>query len=125
MILKSITIIWSLVILWLSLYPFEVDAHGIKLFSNADKIIHLCMHGVMSFLLAWNIQPEKWTSKKALVLIFATILYGIVIEVTQELMNLGRSFDYFDIMANSLGVLLGLTGYFILKKSLHSSAKRN
>jgi magnesium transporter len=34
-----------------------------------------------------------------LVLIFATILYGIVIEVTQELMNLGRSFDYFDIMA--------------------------
>jgi len=116
MLLKSITIFWGFVIAWLSLYPFEVDHQGLRLFPNADKVVHLSMHAMMAFLLSWNIQPKHWASKKALFLCFFAILYGTVIELLQEFMALGRSFDFWDIVANSAGVFIGLTGYFMLKK---------
>ena len=119
MFLKSITILWGLVILALSLYPFAVENQGIKLIPHADKYVHLCMHALMSFLLTCNLKPRKWISQTVLILATISVLYGTVIEVIQELMNLGRHFDILDILANSIGVLLGLTGYFLLKKIQH------
>jgi glycopeptide antibiotics resistance protein len=125
MLLKAITILWGLTILWLSLYPFEVDSHGIKLFPHTDKLVHFGMHGLLAFLLTLNLQPDRWRSKKVLQISFFTVLYGTVIEVCQALMALGRSFDLLDIMANTLGIFAGLTGYFLLKKGWLSGLNKN
>lgn len=125
MLLKSITWSWGLVILWLSLYPFEVDTHGVKLMPHADKLVHGVMHGIMAFLLAWNFQPAVFLSKKVFLLSLVAILYGTIIELCQEVMALGRSFDFLDIVANTIGVFVGLTGYFILKNVLFSSVDKN
>jgi glycopeptide antibiotics resistance protein len=116
MLLKSITFFWSLVILFLSLYPFKVKEDSIQLWQHTDKIVHFLMYALLTFFVLLNVKPKNWLVKESFIVVLSCILYGIVIEVIQEAMKLGRSFDFFDILANSAGVFCALTGYFILKK---------
>jgi VanZ family protein len=42
-------------------------------------------------------------------IVTACIIYGIIIEVLQSVITDYRTGDYFDVMANTFGVLLALT----------------
>lgn len=74
---------------------------------HLDKIVHLFMY----FTLTSAILLEGYISKtitirmsNLMILIF-TILYGGILELIQGTSNNGRSFDFFDIMANSIGTI--------------------
>lgn len=125
MLLKSITIVWSLVILFLSLYPFQVKADSIQLWQHTDKIIHFSMYAVLTFFVALCVNPKNWLDNKSWLIVVICSLYGIIIELLQEIMKLGRSFDFLDIIANSLGVFFALTGYFTLKKHKFFALNKN
>ena len=125
MLLKSITIIWSLVIVWLSLYPFETNRQGIAAVPNADKLVHVSMYFILSMLIAWNVRLKIPLASNTILWAIFTMLYGTIIEVFQGYMGLGRSFEFLDILANSAGVILGLTGYFILKNKLYPNLDKN
>ena len=43
--------------------------------------------------------------------IFLSISWGVMMEIFQFAMHLGRSFDYFDILGNSAGTFLGVLIY--------------
>ena len=116
MLLKSIAFFWGLVILFLSLYPFKVKEDSIQLWQHTDKIVHFLMYVLLTYLVLLNVKPKKCLVKESIFVVLSCILYGIVIEVIQEVMKLGRSFDFFDVLANSAGVFCALTCYFILKK---------
>lgn len=77
-------------------------------FKNEDKVIHFTLFFIFTylFILSEIIQNIK-------LILIASILLGILIEVLQHFMNLGRSFELLDIVANTFGAL---TAYFILKK---------
>lgn len=51
-----------------------------------------------------------------IVTLIISVLFGIIIEAFQEFMHLGRHFSITDIIANILGAIIGLTGYFFMKK---------
>src|SRR5262245_17022183 len=77
-----------------------------------DKIVHLILFGVQSWLLIrWFLQlpetsPLQHSAKKYAVLI--TIFYGILVEVLQATVFIDRSGDVRDAAADALGAFCGL-----------------
>jgi VanZ family protein len=90
----------------LSLLPPQ-DFPSVPLFEGADKIVHFFMYFIFSFLLCWAFKTENRFQRWLLVLPVA-IGWGIFMEYTQLYMHLGRSFSWYDILANSFGVMCGI-----------------
>lgn len=77
-----------------------------------DKIIHFGLFAVLMFSLAMYIhsqqkltatQKNRWT----VIVVFACILDGILVEFIQATPLIHRDFDWWDALADSLGVLAG------------------
>ena len=77
-----------------------------------DKIIHLFLFGIESFLLitAFDRQTlsNKLRRKAKFQGVLIAILYGILVEVLQSTIFIGRSGDYRDAIANAIGAFIGL-----------------
>lgn len=95
------------VILWLTLAPHPTGDLEVPLFPGADKVVHALMFGFLTFILLLELMRHRgWTflPLPAIGLVaFASAIFGIVIEVVQAAMGLGRSFEILDIMADSAG----------------------
>ncbi len=77
-----------------------------------DKIVHLILFGTQAFLLIKGfLRQTKYSSlqlrSKSLGVTIA-ILYGILVEVLQSTIFIGRTGDYRDAIANAIGAFVGL-----------------
>ncbi len=86
-----------------------------------DKLIHLCLYFVMCMLMYLSIKHEsskKWTDIRTMTWSAGfAICFGIAMEILQSNLNTGRYFDIFDVLANTIGVLIAmLVIYLKLKK---------
>ena len=79
-------------------------------FKNEDKVIHFTLFFIFTFIFILS----NFIRNKKLVLIIS-ILLGISIEILQYIMDLGRSFELLDIVANTLGAFIA---YYILRKRI-------
>ena len=68
-----------------------------------DKVEHLAGHGLMALYFAGLVPRGRWWAIFAFLLVF-----GVVVELAQHYMALGRHGDVRDVIANVLGALLGL-----------------
>jgi VanZ family protein len=102
----------------LSLLPPQ-DFPQLPLFEGADKVVHFMMYFIFSLLLCWAVKTELNYTRLFLT-IPVTIGWGIFMEIMQFEMHLGRSFDIYDILANSTGVFVGVILYVIATYKSHS-----
>lgn len=76
-----------------------------------DKWIHIFLFGVMAFLACWTIfKSSKKPGKNRLYFIVAGLLciaYGVIMEYVQKYYVPNRSFDVGDIIADSVGSVIG------------------
>jgi VanZ family protein len=80
------------------------------MFSGIDKILHL---SIFAFLgLAFKAAFPKTTFS---IFIYIMLIYAFLTEILQEEMQLGRSMETLDIIADAIGVLIG---YYVFKKIL-------
>ena len=89
----------SLVILSL----MKIPAHNLGV-THLDKWQHCFAYFALS--ISWLIVFYK--KKKKLLVVVCCILLGVIIEILQNTLTSYRTGDYQDVIANSLGVLLGL-----------------
>jgi len=83
----------------------------------SDKVAHLGLYALLSLL--WLLVAIKSKSKLTspfLGVFIVLSVYGIVIEVIQGIFIVSRSFDAWDILANSVGIILGLIAYYFGRK---------
>ena len=79
-----------------------------------DKVVHLLMYAAFAFLCIWGYRKQfisngKAYQKKALLLaVVISIFYGGLTEILQEYLVPGRTGDWFDFLADSIGTLLGV-----------------
>lgn len=99
----------------LSLLPPQ-DLPHVPMFEGADKVVHFLMYFIFSILFSWAIRVEIKYSRLFFV-IPITITWGIFMEIMQFSMHLGRSFSWYDMLANSMGVFVGIASYIITVKS--------
>ena len=104
----------------LSLLPPR-DLPNVQLFEGADKVIHFMMYFIFSVLGCWTRKTGLNPSGIWLILPL-TIGWGIFMEIMQLEMHLGRSFEWYDILANSVGSLAGIVSYQLI---VNNHARRN
>lgn len=98
-------------ILWLTLAPHPTGDIELPLFPGADKVAHGILFGLLAFTICldwmrkrgWRPLPLPGIGGVAI----ATALAGVGIEIAQEGMGLGRSFEFLDIMADTAGAMIG------------------
>lgn len=87
-------------------------------FSAADKIVHCLIYFILIniwLLYFFKKKDFRFNSKWILVLWFSILLYGIIIEILQDLLTVSRSADIFDVAANFIGSLLGIIFFRSIK----------
>nr|MCH9660199.1 VanZ family protein [Bacteroidota bacterium] len=72
-----------------------------------DKIVHLVIFSVLTFIWLWFCESKKLLKYIARVVLLIFV-YGIIIETLQELFFETRTADVWDVLANTIGILMGL-----------------
>lgn len=106
----------AILILYLSLMPTE-NLPKVQI-NQADKLYHLTAYIALAFawftyFLIFKNKKEKITFN---IIALALIVFGIVVEVLQMTLTDYRTFDWWDILSNSAGILI-VYGLFKLNKS--------
>ncbi len=101
---------WTVLVLVLCWIPgrwLGQEAPG----SQFDKLAHAGMFAVFSWLWAWAVAPSMRTAR----ILGAGLLLALVTEVGQAVPLIGRDADPRDVLADSIGVGVGL-GVFRLRR---------
>jgi hypothetical protein len=115
---KIVAIIWTLLIATSCLIPAGVfKPFSFDSFLQIDKVIHLVLFFAWTVFWLLALQGTKAISfKTKLVVLLLGVAYGALIEVLQSSMHLGRSFEVDDMVADSVGALIGVLSInFIIK----------
>ncbi|WP_075340418.1 VanZ family protein [Tenacibaculum agarivorans] len=83
-------------------------------FKYKDKVAHAIAYFVLTMV--WLFSFIKREQKA--IIILGCIIYGILMECLQSILTNYRMFDYYDMIANTFGVLLALLIFSIIEKKL-------
>ena len=86
-------------------YPF--------MFEGIDKILHLSIFALLGFTFLAAFPKINFPT-----FIQIMIIYGLLTEILQDEMHLGRSLEGLDLVADIIGVLIG---YIIFKKLVRTT----
>lgn len=117
-----ISLIYSVFITIAFLTPLKGTAN-FKFFIPPDKLIHLSFYTILAFIWNYYFSISKNNIKinqLITVVILACLIYGIIIEVIQELWVPTRGADVFDVLANLTGAILGSILFLNVKKRIKS-----
>ena len=102
--------------LWAILATFlcGTNGHNIPQFSftdlfGIDKLAHMLLFGTETFLIAIATQKLNDDKNSFLIILPAFLIgtiFGILIEILQATIFTNRSFDYLDMLANTIGCAL-------------------
>lgn len=102
---------WAVCILLVTLMPAgDVPAVPWAAQLRLDKFVHAFLFGVQGVLLGVALGPWRtWRSPHAPLLwaMLAAILFGALVEVLQEWMQVGRHGELLDLLADALGAMAG------------------
>lgn len=108
------SLIWAIIIAIASLAHISTpDVLKDKLIPHSDKIVHIGIYAIFSFLLLWDNKKNKSNNLRLLL----SFLYGVLMEILQYLLTDYRSMEFNDVIANTIGVLTGLILFNKLKKN--------
>jgi VanZ family protein len=78
---------------------------------SIDKWVHFFIHFVLIILWLWiyfSFHKDGNVLKSIIMLFLVCVVYGIIIEILQSVLTLNREADYYDVLANVGGSLLGI-----------------
>ncbi|WP_243643713.1 VanZ family protein [Tenacibaculum sp. M341] len=81
-------------------------------FTHSDKVKHAFAYFTLTFL--WLC---SFKSKFTLYIVLLCVLFGVLMEYLQGTITTYRTFDYADMLANTIGALLAYFLMLLLKKS--------
>ncbi len=110
----SLAITWSAIVLYLTLKePGKLET-AISLFRGFDKLAHLGVFVVLSFLSFWGTHHYKKIDSA--VVWIGLILFGAAIELLQSYVYTYRSGSWFDFLADIIGIALGWFFFYFYRK---------
>ncbi|MCB9015990.1 MAG: VanZ family protein [Lentimicrobiaceae bacterium] len=125
-------LLWACVILVLTLLPGNYFP-GINSFwelFSPDKLIHIFLFGVLSYLILQGAEKQYSADDKRYTIILpllTAMLGGVITEVLQSVLPIGRDGNMFDTIADFAGCFTGLMIFRGLrkkkKKKLQTNAK--
>ncbi len=105
--LITLAVIATIIIAILSLTAIPKINFGLEL-KSSDKILHVLAYFTLSTVWFLALQKKMSNLYSRLFLIFTLIIYGIILEVLQGGITNYRTGDFYDVIANTIGVLLAV-----------------
>ncbi len=113
----ALTIIWAVLLTILLLMPGD-NIPEQDFLPGFDKLVHVGIFGIFSFLFVNTIKKSgkhRIQRSKLIFSFFVTFLYSVALEYCQRFVP-GRSFDISDLLANGIGIIVGLFLFAIIYK---------
>ncbi len=109
---KKVLLIYWAILTFILLKPGSDHPHQYWFYFNGiDKLVHFSIFALLVFLL--RLVYHQWSISKVLCVI---LFYGIFTELAQHYMQMGRSGDVLDLLADMLGATIGLFVYQLLRR---------
>ncbi len=109
-----LAVIWTVLITVLSLVSLN-SVPNINVVGN-DKFIHFLFYFILVILWGLAIKQICSNSRRLLLVAVFAVNYGIIIEVLQSVLTITRQADFYDILANTAGVIIGTVILFFCEK---------
>lgn len=116
---------WMVFVTFSSLHSFEGVSTPRFQIPHLDKMVHFTFYFVACILgvlfLREHSQGNMSIKKAIWIMVFATIAFGVIMEILQHTFTANRMGDIFDAMANTFGSLCGAIAakiYFSGKRQL-------
>ena len=106
-------------VLYLTLAPRPLGGIRIPMFEGADKVVHFLMFFAMAVAYHYDYRKRPKATDEARLLGWLFVLLsalGGFIELAQWKMAMGRSGDWFDLLADVMGAFYGLLMAWLLTK---------
>lgn len=116
---RLVAIIWNVVILIFCLVNLSNINEVQKIhIPHIDKIVHFVFYTASAFLWAWALLNKKSVTYKLniMLIVLGLMFFGLMIEFLQDILPTKRSFEWMDVLSNTLGVLCGTIIYLIYSK---------
>ena len=111
-----LTLLYMGLIFYLSSSPLPMTFYP---FSFFDKLVHIIEYGILASLIYLSLRDIKVSKNHLFILAFTiSFLYGVSDEIHQYFVPL-RQFDYLDIVADGMGILIGFFVFFLLSRRLN------
>lgn len=113
-------IIWAVVILFVLAIPgSSIPESSLFYIPYFDKILHGTFFFVLAILLLWGLlkQEKNKNSVPYIIAIVFCVIYGGATEFLQHFFVDGRSGEIADFAANTIGSLIGIAGFYYMKRN--------
>lgn len=113
-------IVWALFILVLMGTPgnYFPSVNSFWDWISPDKIVHVFVFGTLSFLILRGLLPQYIASSRRYVFVIwavgLALAYGLLTEVLQAHVFVGRNGNAFDFYADGIGAFVGWLGFMIV-----------
>ena len=94
--------------------PVQIQLRSLKLL-EWDKAVHCLLY--FFFIIFWGFKFEN-KKNNLRVLLIVSIIFGLFLEIIQEILPFGRVFEWGDFYANTIGALIGFIILHFYKKKL-------
>lgn len=119
------TVVTVMLILWLTLAPDPLGDDAPELFPGADKLVHGIMFGFLTLMILLDRQRRLHWNPLPFIFVWlaaaASAIFGIIIEITQLKMDMGRGFEIADMIADTAGAALAATLWLIWQSKWSST----
>ncbi|MEJ2595384.1 MAG: VanZ family protein [bacterium] len=123
-------VLWAVFILIITGTPGELIPTVTTFWDwlKPDKLVHLFTFGVLSFLILFGVMEQYLESrhryKYVLSAVGISLAYGLLTEVLQTYVFIGRYGSVYDFLADALGAVLGWLAFrMVYEKKIKNYAK--
>lgn len=119
-------ILWIIMIMVLCTLPNkDIPSNSFFEEIHFDKFVHFGLFGGIVLFLSLGIYwQKKYISPLTLsILVIVSASYGLAIEFIQKYWCIGRSFDIYDVVADTLGAIAGVWVFKIVRYLFFSDKK--
>jgi VanZ family protein len=108
---------WTIIIIVATLLPKEVVSQNNWLnVPHLDKAYHFFSYALMVFFWSMALVEKTPEIKAARIAFYGAIILGVLLEILQWQLNVGRHFEILDIIANIIGSIIGLIAFYKIIK---------
>jgi len=124
-------IAWAIGIIILTGMPSSFIPRTITFldWASPDKIVHFILFGGQSFLILYAFREQYFEGNKrfliAAVAISIGIVYGLLTEVLQHYVFVGRNGNSFDFLADGVGAFIGFLAFYLYYRKKIAVTKHN
>lgn len=118
----SISVIWTLTIVTVCMVSASmVQIPGIDKIGGLDKLGHFGLYLIAALLWMNALQHTVAYGYAQMISFFGLVMVGVLVELMQANLTTDRHFEYYDILANVIGTLVGTSIHpSLAKRSIFS-----